>query len=165
MKNYYLNMALFLYIIKKAAKKLLQKIKKLPRLISQNYFKFRIFITYEKVLISEFSNLIKSYVSYVGPKIWSQVPQEVKFLESFRSFKRAIKKWVPGTCQSLQKFLKWCWIYIVLPLILYVFVNHVLFLMFLLFLSSIFCLIYVSLRLTLLSIPLNEYVFLYVLLL
>ena len=87
MKNYYLNMALFLYIIKKAAKKLLQKIKKLPRLISQNYFKFRIFITYEKVLISEFSNLIKSYVSYVGPKIWSQVPQEVKFLESFRSFK------------------------------------------------------------------------------
>ena len=101
MKNYYLNMALFLYIIKKTAKKLLQKIKKLPRLISQNYFKFRIFITYEKVLISEFSNLTKSYVSYLGPKIWSQVPQEVKFLESFRSFKRAIKKWVPGTCQSL----------------------------------------------------------------
>ena len=33
----------------------------------------------------------KRSVSYHGPKIWSQVPDEIKSLESLRSFKKAIK--------------------------------------------------------------------------
>ena len=41
----------------------------------------------------------KESVSYLDPKIWSQVPDEIKSLESLRSFKKAIKKWVPHTCQ------------------------------------------------------------------
>ena len=41
----------------------------------------------------------KESVSYLGPKIWSQVPHEIKSLESLRSFKKAIKKWLPQSCQ------------------------------------------------------------------
>ena len=41
----------------------------------------------------------KESVSYLGPKIWSQVPDEIKSLESLRSFKKAIKKWTPQMCQ------------------------------------------------------------------
>ena len=41
----------------------------------------------------------KESVSYHGPKIWSQVPDEIKSLESLRSFKKAIKKWVQKMCQ------------------------------------------------------------------
>ena len=37
----------------------------------------------------------KKSVSYHGPKMWSQVPDEIKSLESLRSFKKVIKKWVP----------------------------------------------------------------------
>ena len=36
----------------------------------------------------------KESVSYLGPKIWSQVPDEIKSLESVRSFKKAIKRWI-----------------------------------------------------------------------
>ena len=41
----------------------------------------------------------KESVSYLGPKIRRQMPDEIKSLESLRSFKKAIKKWVPQTCQ------------------------------------------------------------------
>ena len=42
----------------------------------------------------------KESVSWLGPKISSQVPDEIKFLESLTSFKKAIKKWVPRKCES-----------------------------------------------------------------
>ena len=41
----------------------------------------------------------KESVSCLGPKIFSQVPDEIKSLKSLRSFKKAIKKWVPQMCQ------------------------------------------------------------------
>ena len=41
----------------------------------------------------------KESVSCLGPKIWSQVPDEIKSLKSLRSFKKAIKNWAPQMCQ------------------------------------------------------------------
>ena len=35
----------------------------------------------------------KESVPYVAQKIWSQIPDEMKSLESFRSLKEVIKKW------------------------------------------------------------------------
>ena len=35
----------------------------------------------------------KESVSYFGPKMWTQVPDEPKSLESLRSFKKTIRKW------------------------------------------------------------------------
>ena len=37
--------------------------------------------------------------SFNDPKIWSQVPDKIKSLESLRSFKKGVKKWVPQMCQ------------------------------------------------------------------
>ena len=41
--------------------------------------------------ISSFNTIFKGEesVSYLGPKIWSQVPEEIQFLESLISFKKA----------------------------------------------------------------------------
>ena len=36
--------------------------------------------------------------SYLGPKIWEQIPAEIRNKESLDSFKREIKKWKPVDC-------------------------------------------------------------------
>ena len=36
--------------------------------------------------------------SYLGPKLWSLVPNEYKTIESLKDFKENIKTWVPGNC-------------------------------------------------------------------
>ena len=36
--------------------------------------------------------------SYLGPKIWEQIPAEIRDKESLDSFKREIKKWKPVDC-------------------------------------------------------------------
>ena len=35
---------------------------------------------------------------FLGPKIWEQVPPELKALESLDIFKTQIKKWIPLNC-------------------------------------------------------------------
>ena len=86
----------------------------------------------------------KQSIFYLGPKIWSQVPDKIKSLESLRSFKKTIKKWgaINVTVQALKNFVKWCWIHIIIPFILNIacVCESYLFLTFLLFLSSIFLL-------------------------
>ena len=37
-------------------------------------------------------------VSYLGPKIWDLVPNEIKESESLNGFKFKIKRWVPEGC-------------------------------------------------------------------
>ena len=37
-------------------------------------------------------------ISYLGPKIWNIVPDDIKALDNVSLFKRAIKKWVPENC-------------------------------------------------------------------
>ena len=37
-------------------------------------------------------------MSYLGPKIWDLVPNEIKESESFNGFKFKIKRWVPEGC-------------------------------------------------------------------
>ena len=37
-------------------------------------------------------------LSFLGPKIWEQVPPELKALESLDIFKTQIKKWIPLNC-------------------------------------------------------------------
>ena len=37
-------------------------------------------------------------ISYLGPKIWSMVPVEMKQRSSLSSFKGEIKKWIPENC-------------------------------------------------------------------
>ena len=37
-------------------------------------------------------------VSYLGPKIWNMVPEEMKQKSSLFAFKREIKQWVPNSC-------------------------------------------------------------------
>ena len=36
--------------------------------------------------------------SYLGPKIWEQIPAEIKNKDSLDSFKKEIKKWKPTEC-------------------------------------------------------------------
>ena len=37
-------------------------------------------------------------ISYLSPKIWEQVPDEIKDSKSLNTFKRKIKSWVPNSC-------------------------------------------------------------------
>ena len=37
-------------------------------------------------------------ISYLGPKIWNMVPEEMKQKSSLFAFKREIKQWVPKNC-------------------------------------------------------------------
>ena len=37
-------------------------------------------------------------ISYLGPKIWNMVPEEMKQKSSLFAFKREIKQWVPSNC-------------------------------------------------------------------
>ena len=37
-------------------------------------------------------------MSYLGPKIWDLVPNEIKECESLHAFKFKIKKWIPEEC-------------------------------------------------------------------
>ena len=37
-------------------------------------------------------------VSYLGPKIWNLVPDEIKESESLNAFKFKIKRWIPEEC-------------------------------------------------------------------
>ena len=36
--------------------------------------------------------------SFIGPKIWKLVPQELKTIENLEEFKKKIKTWVPENC-------------------------------------------------------------------
>ena len=36
--------------------------------------------------------------SYLGPKIWEQIPAEIKNKDSLDGFKKEIKKWKPTEC-------------------------------------------------------------------
>ena len=36
--------------------------------------------------------------SYLGPKIWEQIPAEIKNKESLDGFKREVRKWKPVQC-------------------------------------------------------------------
>jgi len=36
--------------------------------------------------------------SYLGPKIWEQIPNEIKVINSLAGFKREIRKWKPVNC-------------------------------------------------------------------
>ena len=37
-------------------------------------------------------------LTYLGPKIWNIVPEDIKKSESINVFKIKIKKWIPGDC-------------------------------------------------------------------
>ena len=37
-------------------------------------------------------------ISCLGPKIWDIVPSELKEAQSFNSFKKSIRKWIPENC-------------------------------------------------------------------
>ena len=39
-----------------------------------------------------------SILSYLQPKIWDLVPNEIKQINSLKSFKLKIKKWIPKCC-------------------------------------------------------------------
>ena len=47
-------------------------------------------------------NLTVSYgtetISHLAPKIWEQVPDEIKNSNSLNTFKRKIKLWIPSSC-------------------------------------------------------------------
>ena len=64
----------------------------------QNHYNLRNNFTFR---IPTFNTIFKGKesISYLGPKIWSQVPDEIRSLEFLRSFKKAIKKRVPQMCQ------------------------------------------------------------------
>jgi len=40
----------------------------------------------------------KESLSYLGPKIWSIIPEDIKMLTSLKSFKLKIRKWKPDKC-------------------------------------------------------------------
>ena len=37
-------------------------------------------------------------VSYLGPRIWDQIPEEMKNCKTLNSFKHRIKSWTPTAC-------------------------------------------------------------------
>ena len=37
-------------------------------------------------------------VSYLGPRIWDQIPDEMKNCKTLNSFKQRIKSWTPTAC-------------------------------------------------------------------
>ena len=37
-------------------------------------------------------------ISYLAPKIWDHIPNEIKECESLNTFKQKIKKWIPQKC-------------------------------------------------------------------
>ena len=47
-------------------------------------------------------------VSYLGPKIWDLVPNEIKESESLNGFKFKIRRWVPEVCpcRISKKYLR-----------------------------------------------------------
>ena len=47
-------------------------------------------------------------LSHLGPKIWNQIPEEIKGAKSLKSFKEKIKLWVPNRCPC-----RLCKVYIV----------------------------------------------------
>ena len=40
----------------------------------------------------------KESLSYLGPKIWGIVPNDIKTLTSLKDFKNKIRKWKPDKC-------------------------------------------------------------------
>ena len=46
----------------------------------------------------------KETLSHLGPKIWDQIPEDIKGEKSLKSFKDKIKLWIPNKCPySLYK--------------------------------------------------------------
>ena len=41
---------------------------------------------------------VQETISYLGPKIWNMVPEEMKHKSSLFVFKREIKQWIPENC-------------------------------------------------------------------
>ena len=37
-------------------------------------------------------------ISFLGPKIWEQVPDDIKNSESLNIFKKNINQWIPASC-------------------------------------------------------------------
>ena len=66
-----------------------------------------------KILLSEYHLLIqyikgKKLYRNIGPKMWKEVPEEIKSLKYFTSFKKGLKRWIPRDCQCrLYNILKW----------------------------------------------------------
>ena len=86
--------------IYKVAKKLcLEIMNEVFQIQIQNHYNLRNNSTRR---IPSFNTIFKGResVSYLGLKIWSQVSDKIKSLKSLRSFKNAIKKCVPQTCES-----------------------------------------------------------------
>ena len=48
--------------------------------------------------------------SYLGPKIWEQIPAEIKNKDSLDGYKKEIKKWKPTECpcQICKTFVRIC---------------------------------------------------------
>ena len=44
------------------------------------------------------TNFGSQSLSYLGPKLWNELPSRLQDIESLISFKKAIKKWVPISC-------------------------------------------------------------------
>ena len=108
MKNYYLKMALFLSW-QESTKSCYRNLWSRQQIMSRNYewsfpvsnsahYNLRDNSTFR---IPSFNTIFKEKksVSFFVPKLWNQVPEEIKSLESLTSFKKAIKKWVPPRCQ------------------------------------------------------------------
>ena len=128
MKNYYLKMDLFLCI--KNLQKLFTEIYRVanglcPKIMNevlqlqiQNHRNLRNNSTFR---IPLFNTIFKGKesVSYLGQKIWSQVPGKIKTLDRLKNLKSNQEMGTTnGSMQALQNFLKWCWIHIIIPLIL-----------------------------------------------
>ena len=84
-----------------------------PKIISE-VFKLRVTPSYNLRHALQFSadpiysvyNGTES-ASYLGPKIWEQIPAEIKNKESLDGFKREIKKWRPAECPC-----RICWTFV-----------------------------------------------------
>ena len=73
--------------------------------LMSNIFKLKAEHSYNLRQVSEFSRpMIKSVyhgtesISYLGPKKWDMLPEELKNIDSLELFKKEIKTWKPDNC-------------------------------------------------------------------
>ena len=91
--------------IQKLAIEMFKFYKGLSPPIMDNVFKLKTENPYNLRQISEFSRLIVKTVyhgtesiSYLGPKIWDILPDELRNMDNLESFKKNIKTWKPDNC-------------------------------------------------------------------
>ena len=74
--------------------------------LKKTKYKLRIAISLQSINTRTTSYGIDS-VSHLAPKIWSQIPTEIRNCKTLITFKNLIKTWTPKSCPCRYMFATW----------------------------------------------------------